>query len=318
MCKHSKKSTRPKDSDQSKERDLISLMPISLSASRRWSDLLDAKIEQIFYSANMGSIEKEKASPLREAYDYLRSIGAVHTQTSVAEKTGYNKSVVSQALSGIEGYVTRNFVSAFNEAFGGIFNEDYLLRGEGTLLKDGGQDEAPQKPHKAPHEVETIASGSRIVQRLPIIPIKAQAGGGIGFLYDRDESQDPEDVYEEFDTMEVALEREVSDRYKLFRVTGNSMDDDSKRSICDGDVVLCREVYPEDWRYGLINTKYPYVVIVIEEEGVLIKELIKHSRKDNTITLHSLNSNYEDFTKSLSDVRAFFYVERIDRSVQVW
>nr|DAO87457.1 MAG TPA: hypothetical protein [Caudoviricetes sp.] len=45
MCKHSKKSTRPKDSDQSKERDLISLMPISLSASRRWSVLLDAKIE---------------------------------------------------------------------------------------------------------------------------------------------------------------------------------------------------------------------------------------------------------------------------------
>ena len=85
-----------------------------------------------------------------------------------------------------------------------------------------------------------------------------------------------------------------------------------------GNIVLCREVYPEDWGYGLINTKYPYVVIVSEEEGILIKRLIKHSRKENTITLHSLNRDYEDVTKSLSDVRAFFYVERIDRSVQVW
>ena len=253
---------------------------------------------------------------MKEAYEHLRRIGIVHTQKGIADKVKYNKSAVSQALNGIEGYVTSNFVSAFNEAFGGIFNEAYLLRGEGTLLKDYA--EAPAKPHRAPKEVEVVPAGSRIVQRLPIIPIKAQAGVGKGFLYDRDESQDPEDVYEEFDTMEVSLERGVSDRYKLFRVTGNSMDDDSKRSICDGDIVLCREVYPEDWQYGLINTKYPYVVIAIEEEGILIKELIKHSRKENTITLHSLNSNYEDFTKSLSDVRAFFYVERIDRNMQVW
>lgn len=319
MCKHSKKSTRPKDSDQSKERDLISLMPISLSASRRWSVLLDAKIEQIFYSANMGSIEKEKASPLREAYDYLRSIGAVHTQTNVAEKTGYNKSVVSQALSGIEGYVTRNFVSAFNEAFGGIFNEDYLLRGEGTLLKDAHADEAPQKPHKALHEVETIASGSRIIQTLPIIPIEAQAGIGKGFLYDVDPSQDPEDIYDEFDSMEVVLEREVSDRYKLFRVKGDSMTDGTLSSICTGDVLLCREVFPEDWKLGLTNNRYPNVVIVIEEEGILIKQLIKHSKKNETISLHSINPKYNDFTVDLKNVRAFYYVERIvDRHMSQW
>ena len=254
----------------------------------------------------------------KEAYQHLREKAIVHTQKDFAKLLGSNEANVSRLFRGDARYTTSSLVSRITLASGITFNEDYLLRGEGTLLKDDPADEAPQKPHRTPKEVEVVPPGSRIVQRLPIIPIKAQAGVGKGFLYDRDESQDPEDVYEEFDTMEVALEREVSDRYKLFRVTGNSMDDDSKRSICDGDVVLCREVYPEDWRYGLINTKYPYVVIVIEEEGVLIKELIKHSRKDNTITLHSLNRNYEDFTKSLSDVRAFFYVERIDRSVQVW
>lgn len=243
------------------------------------------------------------------------SVGVEHGRNKrFADKMGVTEFVVSNWVKrGAGTSVIMKIKNAFPEV-----SVEWLLSGEGEMLKDAPGDEAPQKPHRTPKEVEVVPPGSRIVQRLPIIPIKAQAGVGKGFLYDRDESQDPEDVYEEFDTMEVALEREVSDRYKLFRVTGNSMDDDSKRSICDGDVVLCREVYPEDWRYGLINTKYPYVVIVIEEEGVLIKELIKHSRKDNTITLHSLNSNYEDFTKSLSDVRAFFYVERIDRSVQVW
>lgn len=263
--------------------------------------------------------EKSGRTPLRIAFEYLRSVGVVETQTNVADRTGYNKSAVSHALKGTNGYITENFVATFNKAFGGIFNEDYLLRGEGTLLKDGTQDEAPKKPQRASNEVETNTSGSRIIQRLPIIPIEAKAGIGKGFLYDRDSSQDPDDIYDEFDSMEVFLEREVSDRYKLFRVKGDSMDDDTKRTLCNGDVLLCREVYPEDWKYGLINTKFPNVIIVIEEEGILIKQLIKHSKKNETISLHSLNSTYKDLTIDLKKVRAFYYVERlIDRDLAQW
>lgn len=260
-----------------------------------------------------------KPPPLREAYNYLRSKGIVHTQTNIAEKTKYNKSAVSQALAGVEAYVTSNFVQTFNEAFGGLFNEDYLLRGEGTLLKDQPLDSQAPKPYRAPTVVEAVASGSRTIQRLPIIPIEAQAGIGKGFLYDRDQSQDPADVCAEYETMEVVLERETSDRYKLFRVKGDSMTDGSLRSICAGDVILCREVYPEDWSFGLINNRYPNVVVVIEEEGVLLKQLTKHDRKNGAISLHSLNSKYEDFTIDLSNVRAFYYVERIiDRSMSQW
>ena len=28
-----------------------------------------------------------------------------------------------------------------------------------------------------------------------------------------------------------------------------------------GDVILCREVYPEDWSFGLINNRYPYTAV---------------------------------------------------------
>lgn len=194
------------------------------------------------------------------------------------------------------------------------YSRSWILSGEGAMFIS-----SPQKPHSAPQEIKRRPLGSRIIQTLPIIPIEARAGIGKGFLYDRDSSQDPDDIYDEFDSMEVFLEREVSDRYKLFRVKGDSMDDDTKRALCNGDVLLCREVYPEDWKYGLINTKFPNVIIVIEEEGILIKQLIKHSKKNETISLRSLNSTYKDLTIDLKKVRAFYYVERlIDRDLAQW
>ena len=252
------------------------------------------------------------ASRISALIDHL--VGDEHGRNKrFADKVGVTEFVVSNWVKrGAGTSVMMKIKKAFPEV-----NIEWLMSGEGEMLK--GSAEAPQKPHKAPKEVEVVPAGSRTIQTLPIIPIEAQAGVGKGFLYDKDPSQDPEEVYEEFDTMEVVLEREVSDRYKLFRVKGDSMDDDTKRSVCDGDVVLCREVYPEDWQYGLINTKYPNVVVVIEEEGILLKQLTKHSKKNGTISLHSLNSKYEDFTIDLSNVRAFFYVERIiDRNMSQW
>ena len=256
---------------------------------------------------------------LKEMYHYLQSKALVHRQKDLANLIGATEGNVSRMLKGDPRYTTSSMISRICMASNLPFSEDYLLRGEGTLLKDGTQDEAPKKPQRTSNEVETNTSGSRIIQRLPIILIEAKAGIGKGFLYDRDCSQDPDDIYDEFDSMEVFLEREVSDRYKLFRVKGKSMDDDTKQALCNGDVLLCREVYPEDWKYGLINTKFPNVIIVIEEEGILIKQLIKHSKKNETISLRSLNSTYKDLTIDLKKVRAFYYVERlIDRDLAQW
>jgi hypothetical protein len=239
-----------------------------------------------------------------------------------ADKMGVTEFVVSNWVKrGAGTSVIMKIKNAFPEV-----SVEWLLSGEGEMLKhptkeDSPEDssEAPQKPHKAPKEVEVVPEGSRIIQRLPIIPIEAQAGIGRGFLYDRDNSQDPDDIYDEFDSMEVILEREASDKYKLFRVKGDSMNDGTLSSICAGDVLLCREVFPEDWKLGLTNNRFPNVVVVIEEEGILIKQLIKHSKKKETISLHSINPKYDDFTVDLKNVRAFYYVERIiDRSMSQW
>ena len=288
-------------------------------ASYRWANWYYKGIER--FPGMKAEVETNLAvgGRFKEMYHYLQSKALVHRQKDLANLIGATEGNVSRMLKGDPRYTTSSMISRICMASNLPFSEDYLLRGEGTLLKDGTQDEAPKKPQRASNEVETNTFGSRIILRLPIIPIEAKAGIGKGFLYDRDSTQDPDDIYDEFDSMEFFLEREVSDRYKLFRVKGDSMTDGTLSSICAGDVLLCREVFPEDWKLGLTNNRYPNVVIVIEEEGILIKQLIKHSKKNETISLRSLNSTYKDLTIDLKKVRAFYYVERlIDRDLAQW
>ena len=159
--------------------------------------------------------------------------------------------------------------------------------------------------------------GSRTLLQLPVIPTTLEAGIGRGILYERDDTQDLEDVYVAYASMPVFLDREASHRYQLFCVRDDSMTDGTRDSLCIGDILLCREVFREDWTHGLIG-RYPNVVVVTEE-GILLRRLTKHNRKQETISLHSLNRGDEDRTIALQDVKAFFYVERlIERHLSQW
>ena len=152
---------------------------------------------------------------------------------------------------------------------------------------------------------------------LPVIPTTLKAGIGRGILYERDDTQDLEDVYAAYASVPVFLDRETSHRYQLFCVRDDSMMDGTRDSLCIGDILLCREVLREDWTHGLIG-RYPNVVVVTEE-GVLLRRLTKHDRKQETISLHSLNGGDEDRIIALQDVKAFFYVERlIERHLSTW
>lgn len=77
-----------------------------------------------------------KAGRLNEAYRYLFSQQSVTSQTDFAEKIGVRDTSLSFAMNGNPAYLTKNLFIKICAAFPNIFNRDYLLTGEGTLLSD--------------------------------------------------------------------------------------------------------------------------------------------------------------------------------------
>lgn len=76
-----------------------------------------------------------KNERLREAIEYLRTKGKVHTQKEVAAIMGATAPHVSGALAGDERLLTDKFLKRFNAAFDGIFNIKWLLTGDGEMLQ---------------------------------------------------------------------------------------------------------------------------------------------------------------------------------------
>lgn len=272
---------------------------------------MKSKIE---YNATIGS-------RFKEAYQYLRNRSVVHTQRELAALIGAHEGSISRLFRGDDRYTTSSVVSRIATASGVAFSEDYILRGEGSLLSDPESSASERELSEACQE-EPSTLGSRRILLLPVIPAMMEAGIGRGILYDYDredaqDSQDSEDVYAAYASMPVSLDRETSHRYQLFCVRDDSMTDGTRHSLCIGDILLCREALREDWAHGLIG-RYPNVVVVTEE-GVLLRRLTKHDRKQETISLHSLNGGDKDRIIALQDVKAFFYVERlIERHLSQW
>lgn len=102
-------------------------------------------------------------------------------------------------------------------------------------------------------------------------------------------------------------DREHKGDYLCFEVKGDSMDDDSKESYVEGDILLCRNVRQEYWKSKLHIHKWDFV-IVHKEKGIVVKRITHHDVEKGIITLHSLNDFYEDYDVHLSDVSQIFNI----------
>ena len=73
-----------------------------------------------------------KQERLKKAFQYLKSIGTVHTQKDVAEAMGASESNVSSAFKGVEKVLTDNFLNRFARTYG--ISLDWLLTGQGEMI----------------------------------------------------------------------------------------------------------------------------------------------------------------------------------------
>lgn len=79
----------------------------------------------------------ERVKRMNEAFNYLRNKGLIRTQKDLANLMHAAESNISKALKGDEAILTDRFLRRLSAAFGGVFNQEWLLTGEGEMLIDG-------------------------------------------------------------------------------------------------------------------------------------------------------------------------------------
>lgn len=227
----------------------------------------------------------------------------------IIEKEGLNKNSFSKAI-GISNNVTitriinehrtpsratcEKIVSAFP-----IYNLEWLLTGEGDMLTDTQS----QTFHSNARQVDDLS-----YMNVPVIHIKAQCGYLAGY-------GDAEYI-NTLPTMPVIVDQTYHGKYRIFEAEGDSMDDGSRNSICDGDKLLCREVRRDLWLPKLHINDW-YFVIVHRTKGISIKQITTQDDYGN-ITCHSLNELFNDYTVNLDDVVEIYNVIKVvERSMRL-
>ena len=79
----------------------------------------------------------ERVKRINEAFNYLRNNGLIRTQKDLANLMHASESNISKALKGDEAILTDRFLRRLSAAFSGLFNENWLLTGEGEMLISG-------------------------------------------------------------------------------------------------------------------------------------------------------------------------------------
>ncbi|MDU1889456.1 MAG: helix-turn-helix domain-containing protein [Dysgonomonas sp.] len=175
-------------------------------------------------------------------------------------------------------------------------NEEWLSSGNGNMNRvDRVKGEEPYLITKAGLKYYEMANG-KYRMRVPFIPVKAYAK----YI---DEYRDAEFMGQEFDEFDFIVDKIGHGRYFAFEIKGDSMDNDSKRSLCNGDIVLARELGKEHWRNKLHTEDYPNWIIVLNNT-ILCKQIVDQDLEKGTITCHSLNPSpeYSDFELKLDDI----------------
>lgn len=214
------------------------------------------------------------------------------TQKAISEALGFkNQSYLSDLANGR--FPLSEGVSGRISELYTYISKDWLLTGEGSMLLT-----------KEPKGNATMVNPSDLNWiTVPVIPYGAMAGS-TGWY---------EDVFAE-DWAErrtvMAPQGAKPSDYVIFTVTGDSM----LPNLADGDEILSKHVsfdYYKDKRLHIYN--HSIWVIATKREGILIKNITAHDVEQHTITCHSYNPMYPDFTINLEDVRDIYHAVSLSR-----
>lgn len=189
-------------------------------------------------------------------------------------------------------------------------NAEYLITGEGEMLK-----------HTAVQRVEGNSGlATQVAGDLP--PIRKIVGDEVTAV--------PEDAYMmvEYadlrasagvlggnvvdmlpDTHRRLVPREYEKGYYLVvRVSGDSMNDGTDRSLSDGDEVLVKQVHYDNANGLPIRNS---LFVITSKEGNVLKQIAEYNAKEGYMVCRSFNERYKDFRIELEDVFQIFQVCKV-------
>lgn len=184
------------------------------------------------------------------------------------------------------------------------YSFDWLLSGTGEIKKEVTNSCQSRVPERNAKVADVIG-----FMQVPLINVHARCGYLSGF-------GDPE-YLETLPTLPVIVDKTYHGQYRLFEAEGDSMDDGSRLSVCDGDIVLGREVRRNLWSSRLHINDW-YFIIIHRTEGISIKKIAEHNVEQGIIVCHSLNDMFNDYEVYLDEVSELYNLIRIvDRNARL-
>lgn len=222
--------------------------------------------------------------------------------------------ITKQKISNIEkgetevsSEVLSAFLSYYKEA-----NPDYILTGNGKIMKgEAANIEAVPTILSSGGEYYTENNNGVKFYKLENdkyrMTVKKVPFCAYGRFANEADTLDPDK--EDWDEESFEFDEIVHGKYLAFEVKGESMDDGTRNSFEEGDIVLVRELGRQHWQGKFRFNDHPYWVIVFDS-SVLIKQMVAQNMETGELTFHSLNPSpeYSDFTLNVNEIRALFYV----------
>lgn len=207
---------------------------------------------------------------------------------------------IQKGRNKISSDLARLITTKYNE-----INYTWLLKGIGVMLNTSNSthSELVVREDTAPYVANAQAMSGINFMFVPLINQYAYAGFMSGY-------SDPMYI-ENLPKIPFIVDQEYKGHYLCFEVKGDSMDDGTKRSLEAGNILLCREIYPEYWKSKLHIKQWDAFVIAHRTEGICVKQIIDHDVEKGIITCHSYNPLFEDFKVSLSEVVKLYNVVQV-------
>lgn len=218
----------------------------------------------------------------------IEFIKAQHLKVSEFEKRcGLSNGYVSSMRKGFGTEKLDNVLREFP-----TLNREWLLYGEGEMLKPNGEDRANAKMIG---RVFTADQRDSDVVMIDFVPVSATAS----FI---ESLSDGATAMDKLPLIPFGNERDEVDSLAVFEVDGDSM----FPTIPSGSLILAKKIPERSWHYA------EGVVVAVFAEYVVVKRIGRNCLlTDNYIVLRSDNEGYGEMTVALADIRGLYKAKRI-------